>query len=73
MSAWKEYKARLGTTRPWDIVYGEKADDAEESMRYSLCMDCPEFIKPTTQCKQCGCFMKVKVKLKHATCPIGKW
>jgi hypothetical protein len=73
MSAWKEYKARLGTTRPWDIVHGEKVDDAEESARYSLCQDCPEFIKLTTQCKQCGCIMKMKVKLKEAKCPIGKW
>lgn len=75
MSAWQEYKKRLGNTRPWDILDPdvEKVDDAEESARYSLCQDCPEFFKATTQCKQCGCFMKVKVKLKQATCPIGKW
>jgi hypothetical protein len=38
-----------------------------------LCNDCPEFIRMTTQCKQCGCIMKAKVKLLHATCPLGKW
>jgi hypothetical protein len=75
VSAWQDYKKRLGNTRPWDILDPdvEKASDEEESARYSLCQDCPEFFKPTTQCKQCGCFMKVKVKLKQATCPIGKW
>lgn len=75
MSAWKEYKAKLGTTRPWDVLNPntEFADDAEQSMRYSMCQDCPEFIKLTSQCKQCGCIMKVKTKLKYATCPIGKW
>jgi hypothetical protein len=73
MSAWKEYKAKLGDTRPWHVISGEKVDDAEESMRYSMCNDCPEFIKSTSQCKQCGCFMKLKVKLKHAVCPLGKW
>jgi hypothetical protein len=75
MSAYQEWKKNLGTTRPWDLINPnvEKVDDAEESMRYSMCSDCPEFIKLTTQCKQCGCIMKMKVKLKAAVCPIGKW
>lgn len=75
MSAYQEWKKNLGTTRPWDLINPnvEKVDDAEESMRYSMCQDCPEFIKLTTQCKKCGCVMKGKVKLKEAVCPIGKW
>jgi len=75
MTAWQEYKQRMGVTRPWDMLNPstEKVDDAEESMRYSMCNDCPEFIKLTKQCKQCGCFMNLKVKLKAAVCPIGKW
>ena len=75
MSAWKEYKAKLGTARPWDLLNPniEKVDEAEESMRYSMCNDCPECIKSTKQCKQCGCFMNLKVKIKAAVCPIGKW
>ncbi len=75
MSAWKDYKAKLGTTRPWDLLNPntEFASDELESTRYSLCNDCPEFIRMTTQCKQCGCIMKAKVKLLHATCPLGKW
>lgn len=75
MSAWEEYKKKVGSTRPWDILSTnvERATDAEESARYSLCQDCPEFIKLTSQCKQCGCIMKLKTKLKAAACPIGKW
>ena len=75
MSAWEEYKKKVGSTRPWDILSTnvERATDAEESTRYSLCQDCPEFIKLTSQCKQCGCIMKLKTKLKAAACPIGKW
>lgn len=75
MNAWQEYKKKIGNTRPWDILdpNAERASDEEESTRYSLCMECPEFFKPTTQCKKCGCFMKAKVKLKLATCPIGNW
>lgn len=75
MSAWTDYKKKLGTTRPWDILNPdiERASDEVESTRFSLCADCPELIKLTSQCKQCGCFMKVKVKIKNATCPLGKW
>lgn len=75
MSAWEEYKKRVGSTRPWDILSTnvERATDAEESMRFSMCQECPEFIKLTSQCKQCGCVMKLKVKLKEAKCPLGKW
>jgi hypothetical protein len=75
MSAWTEYKKNLGVTRPWDFIKAETeyASDEEQSTRYSLCHDCPEFIKLTTQCKKCGCIMKAKTKLKMATCPIGKW
>ena len=75
MSAWQDYKNKLGTTRPWDIINPneEKVSDEEASKRFSICEECPELIKITKQCKQCGCFMKMKVKLKEAKCPIGKW
>ena len=43
------------------------------NQRMSLCNACPHFVKTTTQCKRCGCFMSAKTKLKHASCPIGKW
>jgi hypothetical protein len=41
--------------------------------RYGICKDCEEFIKLTSQCKQCGCFMKLKTKLFSAQCPKNKW
>lgn len=75
MSAWTEYKKKLGATRPWDVINPNtvKVSEDIESTRMSLCMDCPELIKVTKQCKQCGCFMSLKVKLQNATCPLGKW
>lgn len=75
LTPWQKYKKNLGETRPWDIanpntgwVDGEKAKE-----RFSICNGCPELIKLTTQCKKCGCFMKIKTKMELATCPIGKW
>jgi hypothetical protein len=54
---------KLGT------VYIEK-DVAQN--RYDICKGCEHFL-PTTQCSKCLCFMKAKVKLAEAECPLGKW
>lgn len=74
-SNWAKYKKNLGTTRPWDVLNPgiEKATDELADSRYSICQGCPELIKLTSQCKKCGCFMKVKTTLEAATCPLGKW
>lgn len=75
LSPWQQWKKNLGETRPWDIANPntEWADEEKAEERFSICKVCPELIKLTTQCKKCGCFMKVKTKLDLATCPIGKW
>ena len=41
--------------------------------RYETCKTCPSFVKFTTQCKQCGCVMRMKTKVKGQVCPLGKW
>ena len=41
--------------------------------RWSECKKCEFLFKPTGSCKKCGCFMKVKTKVAHASCPVGKW
>jgi hypothetical protein len=75
LSPWQQWKNSLGETRPWDIANPntEWADEEKAEERFSICKACPELIKLTTQCKKCGCFMKVKTKLDLATCPIEKW
>lgn len=72
---WQEYKEKMGTTRPWDLLNPgtEYVSDQISGQRYSLCLECPELIKATKQCKQCGCFMALKTKMLHSTCPLGKW
>lgn len=61
------------SVKPTDLLnpknYGDK--DVAAS-RLSICMQCPQFTK-TKRCKECGCFMVAKTKLKEATCPLGKW
>ncbi len=47
---------------------------AEEiNARFDICRSCEHFISLTSQCSQCGCFMKAKTRLPNAECPIGKW
>lgn len=75
MSKWKEYKEKLGDTRPWDILNPktEFIESADAEARMDICNSCPELISLTKQCKQCGCIMPLKTKISAATCPIGKW
>jgi hypothetical protein len=75
LTPWQKYKKNLGDTRPWDIIKPSKqnAPKSVSEERYSICKECPEFIKITSQCKKCGCFMPAKTTLALASCPIGKW
>ncbi|MFZ9715967.1 MAG: DUF6171 family protein [Ilumatobacteraceae bacterium] len=75
MSAWQEYKQKLGTTRPWDVLNPNtpKVEDNKYADRIAECASCDRLIRPTFQCKECGCFMKLKARLEGATCPLGKW
>jgi len=72
---WQEYKKKLGATRPWDMINPnvEHASEEEASARMAICEGCPSLLRVTHQCKECGCFMKMKTKLKTAACPLGKW
>lgn len=50
----------------------EYASIPEINRRYDLCKQCPNFTV-TKQCIKCGCFMPLKTKLLHATCPEELW
>lgn len=73
-SKWQEYKEKNGVT-PIDLLNPKTKKIAESlsDSRLSICQECPELIKLTTQCKKCGCFMAVKTKYEAAKCPLGKW
>lgn len=75
MTPWEKYKERVGTTRPWDLLNPNvpRASVGVASARLEICLECPELIKVTKQCKQCGCVMPGKVKLLEAICPLNKW
>jgi hypothetical protein len=81
-SPWQEWKEKQPEPRttgknvsPLDFLKTSTsyAQPELEAERYSQCQSCEHLRKKTNQCKLCGCFMKLKVKLLEAECPIGKW
>lgn len=73
-SRWQQYKEKNGVT-PLDFL-NPNTKPAEQTVineRYAICLECPELIKISKQCKQCGCFMNFKTQLESAKCPLGKW
>lgn len=61
--------------KPWDLLNPSNYHNIEElsEQRFSICLSCEHLRAIPKTCKKCGCFMKAKVKLEKATCPIGKW
>lgn len=56
--------------RYWPLAFISEEDEKD---RLDLCRECPSFRKAIAQCKECGCFMPLKVKVFQAECPKGKW
>ena len=54
-----------------DIVLGRSVDDKIAKERLEKCMKCEVF--DGSRCGACGCFMRSKVGLPTAYCPLGKW
>jgi len=74
-SEWEKYQEKTRDVKPWDFLNPntEYAPEDLAESRYEICKACPELIKLTKTCKQCGCFMAAKTKLLLATCPLQKW
>ena len=52
---------------------GFKLEDAQTSVaRLEICKACPH-LTAEAQCEICGCFMKKKVQVSGASCPLNKW
>lgn len=47
--------------------------DDVAKQRLDVCKSCPQLIRSTMQCKECGCFMHLKTRLIGAECPLAKW
>jgi hypothetical protein len=65
----------MSDAKPWDLLNPNIEHVSEEvaAYRISICEGCEKWLSLTRQCKRCGCFMDLKTKLPHASCPLGKW
>jgi len=50
-----------------------KTSNRTYNERMSICKACKHFRKSVSQCKKCGCFMKIKGAIAFTRCPIDKW
>ena len=41
--------------------------------RLAICEQCDRLFAPTKTCKECGCFVVLKTRLRKQSCPLGKW
>ncbi|EKR55197.1 DUF6171 family protein (plasmid) [Leptospira interrogans] len=43
--------------------------------RLEICLSCSLLLKGflSERCSVCGCFVRLKTKLKQESCPIKKW
>ena len=60
------------TVRAFVGVKKTLSSDKEANERWSVCLDCEHLLKKK-RCSQCGCYMKYKIHVAEAECPIGKW
>lgn len=49
------------------------ASEEDQKDRMHQCQSCKHFSGTSKRCKLCGCFLKYKVKMQQAKCPIDKW
>jgi len=41
--------------------------------RLDICKACDRYDSLFGRCKECGCFMIIKVKISRTRCPLNKW
>lgn len=52
---------------------GELTDEEEYKRRLEICQQCPLLDHDAGRCRECGCFMRTKARIKIANCPLDKW
>ena len=60
--------ATTAPTRPLAVVA-----ELKPAEKYAFCLECDRFQRFIKRCKECGCFMPLKVNVPGLHCPIDKW
>lgn len=51
----------------------KNVSEETKNSRLEICKSCEFFNESLYQCKQCGCFLKIKTSWATEKCPIDKW
>jgi hypothetical protein len=54
-------------------IKNEKKIEREREKRLNICKTCNKFDPFLGRCKECGCFIKLKIWFANSSCPLGKW
>jgi hypothetical protein len=71
LQSYSEEAQGLNPIMSLKTIFTDRLDVSKE--RLEICGTCEFYVPITTQCNQCGCFMRGKTLLLDAECPIGKW
>ena len=67
-----QFGRRMGQIEEFGQYLKQKLVSEDASHRWAICQACPE-LTSGNRCTQCGCFMKIKTKVRAAKCPLNKW
>jgi hypothetical protein len=56
-----------------NILMFKTVSEEVKLSRLAICKSCDFFIKSTSMCQKCGCYMPAKAVFAKAECPINKW
>lgn len=69
-----EKLARVAAATARHVANGLKAvTDKQREERISICHGCDLYNKVDQTCRNCGCFLPIKVNWDSERCPLGKW
>ena len=63
---WEELQRYLRSLPPERL-----ADEAVYQKRITNCINCDSLLAGT--CRQCGCYVEVRARLKDGACPAERW
>jgi hypothetical protein len=52
---------------------GMNVSPEEKQARLDICYGCDRFVKETSRCSACGCYLNTKTEWKTSSCPLNKW
>lgn len=69
----EKMSARMEELANKTVALADRVSPEVRQARLDLCLSCDKLYKPTTTCKLCGCFMKLKTWMPREFCPMKKW